>query len=91
MTKQGDGVYWTYVLISLSKPKTYTGITSDINRRLKEHNSGKEKTTKPYLPYKLLHLEEHKTLRDARRREIYFKSTSGRRTIRRLLKEVDKK
>ena len=79
-------MYYMYVLMSLDGRKTYVGITSDINRRLKEHNSGKEKSTKPYLPYKLLHLEEHETVRGARRREIYFKSTSRRREIRRLLR-----
>ena len=78
-------MYYTYILISEDGARTYTGVTSDIDRRLKEHNSGKEKSTRPHLPYKVLYVESHETMTSARRKEVYFKSTSGRREIRQFL------
>ncbi|MBZ0180937.1 MAG: GIY-YIG nuclease family protein, partial [Melioribacteraceae bacterium] len=38
--------YFVYILTSLKDSKRYIGMTSDLNRRLKEHNSGKVKSTK---------------------------------------------
>ena len=53
-------------------------MTSDIQNRLKEHNTGKQKSTKAYRPWKLLYLEEFSSRVEARNREKYFKSGVGR-------------
>ena len=53
-------------------------MTSDIQNRLKEHNTGKQKSTKAYRTWKLLYLEEFSFRVEARNREKYFKSGVGR-------------
>lgn len=73
---------YTYILKSINYPKTYTGSTPDLNKRVKEHNSGQCTFTKRYLPWELAYSEEYATLREARLREKYFKSASGRRYIK---------
>ena len=78
---------YTYVLISKNGQKTYTGCTANLLHRLKEHNEGKVKSSLPYAPYEILHFEEFITLREARKQELYLKSTSGRRKIKELICE----
>jgi len=41
-------MYKVYVLYSKKATRFYTGFTKDIENRLKEHNSGKTKSTKAY-------------------------------------------
>ncbi len=76
--------YFTYILINEKRDRTYTGVTNNVERRLAEHNAGKVQTSKFYKPYVLFHVEEHDSLKSARNREIYFKSTSGRRELKKL-------
>ena len=46
--------YYTYVLKSLKDGHFYIGITHDIEKRLKEHNSGKTRSTRNRLPFRLI-------------------------------------
>ncbi len=47
-------MFYTYILRSLNFPnKIYTGHTSDLKRRLDEHNSGKSFHTSKYQPWKI--------------------------------------
>jgi len=75
---------YVYVLKSKVAKKSYVGMTSNIERRLEEHNSGKNFYTKRYLPWEILHMEEFVNLEEARKREKYLKSTSGRRFLKKL-------
>lgn len=75
----------TYVLWSNKYRKTYTGSSRNIERRLTEHNSGKCAATKRFTPWKIIYIEEFKTLAVARKREKYFKSHSGRKFLKKLL------
>ena len=74
--------YFVYVLKSELNGKTYTGHTSNLNQRLKEHNAGKTKSTKPFIPYKLFYFEEFNSRQDAVIREKYLKSGVGRDFIK---------
>jgi putative endonuclease len=74
-------------LISLRDRKFYIGFTNDLKRRLKEHNSGKNISTKSRLPLKLIYYESHLSKVDADRREKYFKTTKGKSTLRQMLRE----
>jgi len=78
-------MFYVYVLVNESKTKTYVGSTENLNKRLEEHNAGKVKSSKPYRPYKILHYEEFDSLAGARRREVYYKGTSGRRKLSEIL------
>lgn len=74
-----------YILRSLSVEKTYVGSTDNLTRRLAEHNAGKSTFTKTFLPWKLVYQEECDSLRNARKREKYFKTAAGRRVLKKLL------
>jgi putative endonuclease len=78
-------MYYLYIIKSLKHPKTYTGITDHVERRLKEHNSGYSQFAKRYKPWKMIHLEEFSDREKARKKEKYFKSAAGRRKIKNLL------
>jgi putative endonuclease len=60
-------------------------MSEDPIRRLREHNSRKVRSTRPYAPFKLVYVEEVETLGMARKREKYLKTAAGRKFIRRIL------
>ena len=57
-------------------------MASEFRKRIAEHNSGKTKSTKGYIPWELFFFEKHKTRKDAREREKYLKSGSGKESIK---------
>jgi putative endonuclease len=76
-------MFFVYVLYSESPNlRFYVGLSQDVNKRLVEHNSGKTKSTKGYIPWKLFFFESCKTRIEAREREKYFKSGSGKENIK---------
>lgn len=78
-------MYFVYIIRSSLTGKNYTGLTSNIERRLKEHNEGKTRSTKHGKPWELVYKEELPSLLKARQREKYLKSGSGREYIKKLL------
>lgn len=75
-------MFFVYVIKSLSKNYIYVGLTSNLENRVKQHNVGKEKTTKPYSPFELIHSEVFETRISARLREKQLKSGSGKEWIK---------
>ena len=75
-------MYYLYVLKSKKDCRLYTGITSDIDKRLKYHNSGKCRSTKTRRPLELIFKEEFSNKREARKRELFFKSGVGRKVLK---------
>jgi putative endonuclease len=70
--------YYVYVLRSFSFKRNYVGFTKNIVKRLKQHNSGRTKSTKSYLPWEILFFEEYKTKEEALNREKFLKTGKGR-------------
>lgn len=60
-------------------------MTSDFKRRFEEHNRGYVFSTKVYRPWKLLYTEEASTRVEARKREKFLKSGSGKEFLKSLL------
>ncbi|WP_073217783.1 GIY-YIG nuclease family protein [Aequorivita viscosa] len=83
-------MFFVYAISSLSKNYIYVGMTDDIDRRLKQHNGGYERTTKPYCPYILLYSEVAGNRVDARLREKYWKSGTGKRQLRKMRDSLNK-
>lgn len=65
----------------------YKGYTSDLKKRLKEHNRGLNLSTKKGLPWKVIYYEACLVESDARRRERYLKTTQGAMLLKRRLKD----
>ncbi|OGH38969.1 MAG: hypothetical protein A3B44_03655 [Candidatus Levybacteria bacterium RIFCSPLOWO2_01_FULL_38_21] len=78
-------MYFVYILQSKKNQSLYIGYTEDVSNRLKEHNKGKSKATKPFRPYKLIFYEAFLNRKDAKAREIYLKSGWGFRNIKKIL------
>ena len=81
-------MFVVYVIQSQKDSRLYKGFTSDIKKRLKEHNSGKSKSTKPYLPWVLVYSENVPNRIEARTREKYLKSGIGRDYLKKILKKA---
>ena len=80
--------FFVYILKSKIKEITYVGFTNNIDRRLIEHNSGKTKFTRIYKPWEVVYKEEFTREDEAIKREKYFKSAAGRRSIIKLLGRI---
>lgn len=63
----------------------YTGFTANIEERVKNHNDGKTKSTAPRRPLQLIFCEFYLFEADARKREMYFKTTAGKKVIKLML------
>jgi len=73
--------FFVYIIKS-KEGYIYTGSTSDITKRLSQHNNKLAGWTKRGNDWKIIHLEEFDNLSDARKREKWFKSGVGRELIR---------
>ena len=75
-------MFYTYVIKSDRCDEVYVGSTSNLKRRLTEHNQGLNFSTKKYKPCHLIYYEACIEEQDAKRREYYFKTTQGKRMLR---------
>ncbi|HPN54566.1 MAG TPA: GIY-YIG nuclease family protein [Candidatus Moranbacteria bacterium] len=75
-------MFYIYVLESLKNKKLYFGYTKDLKKRIEEHNSGENFSTKPYAPWKLIYYEACLEKDDATRRENYLKTTQGKKMLK---------
>jgi len=79
-------LFWVYILKSDSTGKLCMGHTSDLNKRIKRHNSNesgsKRYTHKQTDPWKLIYSEKFATRSEAMKREKFLKSGKGREWIK---------
>ena len=80
-------MFYVYILKSGKDGRLYKGMTQNLPLRLKQHNEGHNKSTKGFCPWELVYSEEFETRMEARSRENYFKSGSGREFLNSLLDE----
>ena len=73
--------FYTYVLKSIKDSKLYIGYSTNLKRRIKEHEHGYNFSTKFRLPFMLIYYEAGLSEKDAKRRENYLKTTQGRRFL----------
>jgi len=77
-------MYTVYILQS-STGKHYVGYTSNLADRLRHHNSGASKSTRPYRPWKIVYTERYSDKASAWRRERQIKSYRGGAAFKKLL------
>jgi putative endonuclease len=71
-------MFYTYIIESLNCPERhYIGHTSDLKKRVSEHNAGRCEYTARFVPWKLKIYVAFETLELAQRFERYLKSGSG--------------
>ena len=79
-------MYYVYVLQSKKDRNLYIGHTENIDRRLRDHNNGKVKSTQKRRPFELIRKEEFSSRSEARWRERSLKTAWGRKTLKRSLR-----
>ena len=77
--------HYIYILQSQKDGEFYTGVTEDLKRRIREHNSGKNISTSYRRPLKLVYYEAYLLKKDAEAREKYLKTSMGKRVIKKQL------
>jgi len=71
-------MHYFYVLQSQKKLNWfYKGSTSDLRKRLVEHNKGDTSSNKPYLPLKLVYYEAYLNKKSAIERELGVKKSGS--------------
>ena len=78
-----------YVLRSLVNGKFYTGYTGDLEKRLKQHNSGQGgRFTKLNKPFELVYKEDFEDKYEAQKRERELKTGKGRYFVKKTVKNL---
>ena len=77
-------MFTVYVLLSSKDQRTYVGYTGDFPRRLEEHNAGKVPSTRRRVPLTVLLTEQFGTMAEAKKRELWWKSSTGRRNLKKI-------
>ena len=79
---------YLYALKSKTRNYIYVGMTANIADRMHRHNSGYEKTTRSYRPFELIYLEKFEDRKQARVKEKYLKSGSGKEYLKKLINQL---
>ena len=74
-------IFFVYILQSLSLGKFYIGYTTDLEKRLKEHNSGISSFTSKVSDWAIKYSEQFNTREEAIIREREIKSKKSRKYI----------
>jgi len=75
-------MFYVYLLKSKKDGKLYTGSTGNLVKRIERHNKGLVKATKYRRPLKLIYFEGCLSNKDTRKREMYLKSSWGKRYVK---------
>ncbi len=73
---------FVYVIRSKKDGRFYVGITANVEKRVLEHNLGRTKSTKRYVPWELFFFETYLDRLKARVREKYLKTGYGKQWIK---------
>ena len=71
-------MYYCYILLSSKSHIFYFGSAINLKKRLKLHNTGQVRSTKPHLPWTLVWYAAFDTEKQARDFELYLKTGSGK-------------
>ena len=77
-------MWFTYAIRSVKDGWLYIGMASDVERRIKDHNAGYNRSTKSRRPFDLVYVEQCGSRVDARAREKFLKSGIGREFLKKV-------
>jgi putative endonuclease len=66
-------MHYVYLLQSAKDNELYVGVTEDLRRRLREHQTGRSPSTAPRRPFRLVYYEAYAAKEDAVLREKRLK------------------
>ena len=81
--------YLVYILLSKTHNRTYVGQTQDLASRVARHNSGRVRSTKAFVPWRVIHFECYTSRGEAVKREAWYKTVSGRKQIAVLISKAE--
>jgi putative endonuclease len=73
--------FFVYILYSETFEKFYIGQTNNLTDRLNRHNSGYEKSTSPYIPWKMVWFTEKSSREEVMILEKKLKNLSKQRIL----------
>ncbi|MBU0648674.1 GIY-YIG nuclease family protein [Patescibacteria group bacterium] len=77
--------YKVYIIRSKKTGRYYIGSAEDENIRLKKHNAGRVRSTKPCRPWEIIRVEEYPTRQQAYKREVQIKRYKGGEAFKKLV------
>ncbi len=80
-------MHYVYVLRSAKDDRLYKGMSKDPEKRLRQHNAGKVRSTKGRAPFVLVYRKAFCTLAEARKHEVFLKSRQGAAYLLKELKQ----
>ncbi len=84
-------MYFVYILQSEKNGKYYIGSTSNLERRILEHNSGKTRSLKYLIPLKVVFKKKFETINEAIKIERKLKIMKNRSIIEQIVKDQNLK
>ena len=75
-------MYYVYIIESIASKRYYIGQTDNLKARIERHNSGRNLSTKAYLPWKLNWWKEYETRAEAIKIEKKIKGIKKREGIK---------
>lgn len=78
-------MYSVYAIKSVVDGRIYVGMSKDIEQRLKDHNLGCIFSTKGYKLWMLIYIERVGSRIDAREKEKFYKSGSGKELLKKII------
>ena len=78
-------MFFAYVLKSIEHDYYYKGHCQDLGKRLIQHNAGMTESIRPYIPFTIIYFEEFENEKHAIEREKYFKTSAGRRFLKKII------
>ncbi len=76
-----EAIIWLYIIRS-EQGKYYTGITNDIERRMREHRSGAGRSTRSYRGIELVWMKTFRERKEAREWEVLVKKKGAGRWLK---------
>jgi putative endonuclease len=81
--------FYVYAIFSQVDNRIYVGMSQNVSGRIQQHNAGKVTSTKHFVPWVLFFSQLAGNTTEARKLEKYFKSTSGKRKLRKILESLN--
>ena len=75
-------MFYIYILKSIIDQQFYTGFSSNLRKRIREHHLGNVISTKNRRPLELIYYEVYQNKDNALKREKFLKTTKGKSQLK---------